>query len=162
MLLIITDDFKKDDIKKENGEVDDVDHDYIGDEYKDLQRWIDDYLKSTLSDRDLHLTEFYSRKFTLIKIVNNYLEKNIDVDDILFSFEKSIKNLSDVDSRIYRIIDYYKPTTETKYDDEKVFSVFNAVKNSNLDFCLNRETIFKLTEKYQPQRLDKVINYSER
>ena len=32
MLLIITDDFKKDDIKKENGEVDDVDHDYIGDE----------------------------------------------------------------------------------------------------------------------------------
>ena len=75
MLLIITDDFKKDDIKKEDGEVDDVDHDYIGDEYKDLQRWIDDYLKSTLSDRDLHLTEFYSRKFTLINIVNNYLEK---------------------------------------------------------------------------------------
>ena len=84
------------------------------------------------------------------------------MDDILFSFEKSIKNLSDVDSRIYRIIDYYKPTTETKYDDEKVFSVFNAVKNSILDFCLNQETIFKLTEKYQPQRLDKVINYSER
>ena len=77
MLLIITDDFKKDDIKKENGEVDDVDHDYIGDEYKDLQRWINDYFKFTLSDRDLHLTEFYSRKFTLINIANNYLEKNI-------------------------------------------------------------------------------------
>ena len=68
MLLIITDGFKKDDIKKKNGEIDNV-------KYKDLQGWINNYFKSRLSDRDLHFTESYSRTFTLINIANNYLEK---------------------------------------------------------------------------------------
>lgn len=45
----------EDDIEKEDIEVDNVDHPYIGDEYKDL---IDDIFKVRLGDRDLCLTEF--------------------------------------------------------------------------------------------------------
>lgn len=45
----------EDDIEKEDIEVDNVDHPYIGDEYKDL---IDDIFKVRLGDGDLCLTEF--------------------------------------------------------------------------------------------------------
>ena len=38
----VNNDNRKDDIKKEDGEIDDVDHSYIGDEYKDL---INNFLK---------------------------------------------------------------------------------------------------------------------
>ena len=75
----------------------------------------------------------------------------------LFNFEKSIKNLSDIDNKIHRITDNYKPKTETKYEDKKrIVNILNSVKNSILDFYLNLETISKLTKKYQPQRLDKL------
>ena len=45
----------EDDIEKEDIEVDNVDHPYIGDEYKDL---IDDIFKVRLGDGDLCLSEF--------------------------------------------------------------------------------------------------------
>ena len=65
----------------------------------------------------------------------------------------------DVDNRMHRIIDNYKPKTETEYEDKKrVVSILNKVKNFVLDFYLNRETILKLSKKYKPQRLDKVLS----
>ena len=70
------------------------------------------------------------------------------MDDRLFSFKKSIKNLSDVDNRTHAIVDNYKPKTETKYEDkEGVVRVLNIVKNSILDFHLHKENISMLTKK---------------
>ena len=67
-----------------------VNHSYIGDEYKDL---IDNNFKSRLRDGYFHLTEFDNRKLRQTNNVNNYLEKrDIDADDTLFNFEKFIKN----------------------------------------------------------------------
>ena len=64
---------RKDDIKKENVEIDDVDHSCIGDGYKDLMGNI---LKPRLRGGDLHLIKFDNGKFTLTNIANNCLEKN--------------------------------------------------------------------------------------
>ena len=47
---------REDDIKKENIKIDDVDHGYIGDEYKNS---IDNISKSRLRDGDLRLIEFW-------------------------------------------------------------------------------------------------------
>ena len=69
------------------------------------------------------------------------------MDNRLFNFYKSIKILSNINNRIRRIIDNHKPKTETKY----------VAKSIILDFYLNRENISKLTKKYHPQRLDKVL-----
>ena len=62
---------RKDDIKKEDDEIVDVNHSYISDEYKDL---IENVFKSRLKDGDLHLTEFDNQKLVLTNIVNNYLK----------------------------------------------------------------------------------------
>ena len=79
----------EDDIEKEDIEVDNVDHPYIGDEYKDL---IDDIFKVRLRDGDLCLTEFDNWKLGLTNIVNNYLvKKDIDRDYRLFNFKKPFK-----------------------------------------------------------------------
>ena len=72
------------------------------------------------------------------------------MDNRLFNFEKSIKNLSDIDNRIHKIIDDYNPKAKTEYENKKrALSILDAVKNYILDFYRNRETIFKLIEKYQ-------------
>ena len=47
---------REDDIKKENIKIDDVDHSYIGNEYKNS---IDNIFKSRLRDGDLRLIEFW-------------------------------------------------------------------------------------------------------
>ena len=47
---------REDDIKKENIKIDDVDHGYIGNEYKNS---IDNIYKSRLRDGDLRLIEFW-------------------------------------------------------------------------------------------------------
>ena len=49
----INDNNRKDDVKKEDGEVEVMDHSYIGNEYKDL---IDNIFESRLSNGDLCLT----------------------------------------------------------------------------------------------------------
>ena len=48
-------------------------------------------------------------------------KRNTGVDNKLFNFEKSIKNIGE---KINMIIDYYKPKTKTKYDDKKELLVF--------------------------------------
>ena len=64
------------------------------------------------------------------------------MDDRLRIFEKSTKNLSDIDNIIHRIIDDYNPQTKTKYVDKKrVLSILSAVKNFIIDFYLNGKTI---------------------
>ena len=64
---------RKDYIKKEDLEIDNIDHAYIDDKYKGL---IDNIFKFRLRDGDLHLTKFYNQKLDLTNIVNNYLQKN--------------------------------------------------------------------------------------
>ena len=97
--------------------IDNLNHSYIGDEYKDL---IDDIFKVRLRDGDMHLKVFDNKKRGLRNIVNNYLEKqDVDVDNRLFNFEKSIKNSSDVDNRIHRIIGDYNPQTKSEYEYKK-------------------------------------------
>ena len=63
---------RKDYIKKEDIEIDNIDHAYIDDKYKGL---IDNIFKFRLRDGDLHLTKFYNQKLDLTNIVNNYLQK---------------------------------------------------------------------------------------
>ena len=46
-------------------------------------------------------------------------KENIDVDDTLFNFEKSIKNSANTDDKVNMITDDYKPKTETEYDNKK-------------------------------------------
>ena len=93
---IRTDGIKKDDIEI------DVNYGCIGNEYNDL---IDNIFKFRLKDGHLRFTEFDNRKPDLTNIGNNYLEKKVvHVDNKLFNFEKSIKNLPDVNNRIHRII----------------------------------------------------------
>ena len=59
---------RKHNIKKECDEIDDVDHSYIGDKYRDST---DNIFKSKLKDGDLHLTEFDNQKLALTNVVNN-------------------------------------------------------------------------------------------
>ena len=81
------------------------------------------------------------------------------MDDRLFNFEISIKNLVNIKHKINIIIDENKPKTETEHDHKKrVVRILNEIKNCVLDFYFHRETVFKPTKKYQPQRLDKVLN----
>ena len=88
----------EDNVKAEiinNGETDGeirnhVCHRDIGAEYKNL---IGNTFIFALTDGDFYLTRFHNRQLGLTNIDNTCLkEKNIDVDDKLFNFEKSIKN----------------------------------------------------------------------
>ena len=40
----------------------------------------------------------------------------------------------------------------------RVVSILNEIRQSTLDFYVHHDTIFKLTEKYNPQILNKVIS----
>ena len=81
------------------------------------------------------------------------------MDYRLFNFQISIKNLVNIEHKINIIIDENKRKKETEYDHKKkVVSILNEIKNYVLDFYFHHETVFKLTKKYQPQRLDKVLN----
>ena len=66
----------------------------------------------------------------------------------MFDFNKSIKNSENIDYKINLIIHSYKPKPETKYDGKKSIPNFYVYVNN----------IFKLTKKYQPQKLDKAIS----
>ena len=94
---------------------------------------------------DLNLTNFDNQKFRLMNTVNRYLEeKNIDVDNRLFNFEKSIKNLASINNKIIQT--------------QKVVCILNKIRNSIFDFYTHWQTFCKLTKKFQPQRLDKVLS----
>ena len=137
-------------------------HGSIGDEYKNITANI---FKFRLKDGDLHVTDFDNQHLRLADIVNKYLrEKNIDVCNRLFNFEKSIKNLVNIDDKTNMVIDYYKPKTDTEYDDKKrVVTILNEARISMLNFYTYRGTFSKLTKKYQAQRLDEVLSkYSKR
>lgn len=86
MLLIITTE-KMILIKKEDDETDDVNHNYIGDEYKDL---IANIFKFELKNGDLHLTDFDNQKLRLTNIVKYLREKTIDACDRLFNFKLNV------------------------------------------------------------------------
>ena len=85
----------EDGVKTEHGEmIYNVRHRYIGYEYKNVIANIFNY---GLKDGDLHLRNVDNWQLGLTSIVNSYLEKNIDVDDKLVNFKKSIKNLANID-----------------------------------------------------------------
>ena len=86
---------------------------------------IDKIFKYKLMEGDLHLTNLLNRKLVLRKIDNKHLgEKDTDLDNRLFNFEKSIKNLVDIHDKIDIIIDKYKLKTETEYNDKKELLAF--------------------------------------
>ena len=48
------------------------------------------------------------------------------MDDRLFNFEKSIKNVANIDDKVNILIDDHKPKTATEYDNKKiVVSILN-------------------------------------
>ena len=109
---------------------------------------------------DLHLTNFDNRQIGLAYIIKNYLKEiNIGVDNNFCNFEKSIKNLANIHNKMTIIeVNYYKPKTKTEYDDKKrVVSILKEIRKPMFDLYTHHESIIKLTEKYQPRRLDKVL-----
>ena len=112
---------------------------------------IGEIYKYGLTNGDLHLSNFDDRQLGFTNIVQKYLgEKNIDTDYRLLDFEKSIKGLANIDDKINMIIGYYKPKTESRYDDEKrVVSILNEIAKFMFDFYTYHKTMFKLNEKYQ-------------
>ena len=84
-------------IKKEDIEIDEVDHAYIGDEYTDL---IVDVFKFKLKDGDLCLIEFANLRLGL-KNVNNYLEKNDVVVNVNFLISRNLLKICQMLTREY-------------------------------------------------------------
>ena len=74
------------------------------------------------------------------------------------NFEKSVKNLINLDNKIIIFINYYKHKVKTQHDSKnRVVSILNKTRKSMIDLYNYHEFILKLTEKYQPQRLDEVL-----
>ena len=91
------------------------------------------------------------RRIGLKKDVNKYLkEKDIDVSQDQFDFKKLIKNLADIEYKINTIIENYKPKSNLKIEDNKrVFGIFNIIRYSLLDYCLDPITNVELHKEYQ-------------
>ena len=111
-------------------------------------------------DGELLFTSFDNQQLILTKIVDKYLaEEHIYVDDRLFNFEKSIKNLTNTANTVNKIINDYKPKTKIEYEDKKrVASILDEIRKSMLDFYVYHEIFFKQTEIYKLQGLDKVVS----
>ena len=122
---------REDDVKKQNIEIDDVDHGYICDEYKDL---IDNILMFRLTVGDLHLTEFDNLKLGLTNIVNNYLEKKIlmwMIDCLILRNPLEICQIMSIGYIGLQMVINQKQRSNMK---KKRLSSLNAVKNYVLDF----------------------------
>ena len=106
----------EDGIKTEDSEIiDNVYNRYILDKYQDL---INNISTHGLKDKYMHLTKFDSR-INLKNIANRYLtKKNAAVYDRFFTFEKSIKGLTNIDNRLY------KPKTDIEFYDKKDLLAF--------------------------------------
>ena len=91
------------------------------------------------------------RRIGLKKDVNKYLkEKDIDVSQDQFDFKKLIKNLADIEYKINMIIENYKPKSNLKIENNKrVFGIFNIIRYSLLDYCLDPITNVELHKEYQ-------------
>ena len=86
---------------------------------------------------EICISQMLVTKTWLKKIVNKYLgHKNNDVDNRLFNFKRSIKNLVNIDEKINATIDDYKPNTETKYDNKKELLAFQINLESLCLTCL--------------------------
>ena len=60
----------------------------------------------------MHLRNFDNQQLAFVNITKNYLEeKNNDVDNNFFNFEKSIKNLANIHNKANMMTDYYKTIT---------------------------------------------------
>ena len=60
----------------------------------------------------MHLRNFDNQQLAFVNITKNYLEeKNNDVDNNFFNFEKSIKNLANIHNKANMMKDYYKTIT---------------------------------------------------
>ena len=99
---------RKDDIKKEDDEIVDVDQFIL---LMNIRIQLTIILKSRLRAGDLHQQ-------------NLIIKNDIELDDGFFNFKTPIKNLSDVDKIIHRIIYNFKPKIETQYKDKKVLLPF--------------------------------------
>ena len=91
------------------------------------------------------------RRIGLKKDVNKYLkEKDIDVSQDQFDFKKLIKNLADIEYKINMIIENYKPKSNLKIENNKrVFGIFNIIRYSLLDYCLDPITNVELHKEHQ-------------
>ena len=64
-----------------------------------------------------------------------------------------------IDNKINSIIDDYEQKIDTKHGNKRrAVSILNEIRNSLFDFYLNRGTTFKMTRRYQAQKLDKTLS----
>ena len=88
--------------------LDDVNYRYSDDKYKDL---IYNIFKYELKEKDLHLMGIDNRIMGLKNIVNRYLRhwcNWFDWYEAELDFNKSIKNLADIDDKINLIVEEYE------------------------------------------------------
>ena len=68
-----------------------------------------------------------SQSFIIDNLAEKILLKIIRKKEVLvwiIFFEKSIKNLANIDDELNMIIDYYKPKAKTEYDNKNKLLVF--------------------------------------
>ena len=68
------------------------------------------------------------------------------------------KNLADIDDKVNIVVGTPYPIKKTNKNPikKRVASILTENRNSLLGFYLHHEAIFKLPEKYQPERLNEV------
>ena len=125
-------------------------HRYIDDEYKDLINKIFTY----------GLKENFDNRICLKNIVNKYLqEKDTDVYENQIIFDRSIKNLADIDNKKSIILKNYEPKTKVELEGEKrIISILNKIKYNLLDFYLDPIIIVELYKSFKSNKIDSMLN----
>ena len=128
---------------REDGEIiDNVNYRYIGDKYKGLNNTIYNY---GLKEKDLHLMGTDNWTMGLKNIINGYLkEKDIDVIEKEFDFNKSVKNVPTYgwQNKLQKITN---PKQKLKLKTRKVPLVFSTKWDTiYLIFDLDPNTIVEL------------------
>lgn len=86
-------------------------------------------------------------------------EKNLYLDDKLFSLNKFITKFANIDDRVNIIIKNYNSETEIEHGSKKkVAGILSTIKNLLLDFHLNRNTIAELHKKNCHQNFEEVLS----
>ena len=138
-------------MRKQNGEImDDVDHRYIDHENKNS---IVKNFKFGLMDEDLHITNFDNSQLNLTNIFNSDFEKSINVH--FLTSTNPLKTWQILTMNLYDQKWSESQNRDWIWRQKRVTSTLNV---KIFDFYVNHENIFKLSEKYQPQRSDKKVS----
>ena len=74
-------------------------------------------------------------------------------------FDRSIKNLADIDNKKSIILKNYEPKTKVELEGEKrIISILNKIKYNLLDFYLDPIIIVELYKSFKSNKIDSMLN----